>query len=106
MLVAGKKCWVASVKKWLLKNQPKEVAGSLLPIQLSLKMAPPGFPHTMLNVKRVKHNMRLAFIENLFTNREIGTGVQTKYLRERLGLTCRQDTYVRGFVIRERKLLV
>jgi hypothetical protein len=22
MLVAGKKCWVGSVKKWLLKNQP------------------------------------------------------------------------------------
>jgi hypothetical protein len=22
MLVAGKKCWVGSVKKWLFKNQP------------------------------------------------------------------------------------
>ncbi len=34
--------------------------------------APPllGFPHTMLSVKRVKDNMRLAFIEKLFTNHE------------------------------------
>jgi hypothetical protein len=29
MLAAGKKCWVRSVQKWLLKNQPKEVANSL-----------------------------------------------------------------------------
>ncbi len=41
----------------------------------------PGFPHTMLNVKKVKDNMRLAFIEKLFTNREIRTSVQTRYLR-------------------------
>jgi hypothetical protein len=54
MFVAGKKCWVRSMKKWLLKNQLEEVACSLLPIQSSLEMA---FPHTMLNVKRVKHNM-------------------------------------------------
>jgi hypothetical protein len=67
MLAAGKKCWAGSVQKWLFKNQLEEVAGSLLPIQLSLEMAPPCFPHTMLNVKRVKHNMRLAFIEKLFT---------------------------------------
>ncbi len=75
MFAAGKKCWAGSMQKWLLKNQPEKVAGSLLVIQSSLEMAPPGFPHTMLNVKRVKHNMRLAFIEKLFTNREIGTGV-------------------------------
>ncbi len=54
MFAAGKKCWVRSMKKWLLKNQLEEVACSLLPIQSSLEMA---FPHTMLNVKRVKHNM-------------------------------------------------
>jgi hypothetical protein len=42
---------------------------------------PPGFPHTMLSVERVKDNMQLAFIEKLFTNYEIGTNVQTKYLR-------------------------
>jgi hypothetical protein len=41
---------------------------------------PPSFPHTMLNVKRVKDNMRLAFIEKLFTNRKIGTSMQTRYL--------------------------
>jgi hypothetical protein len=32
---------------------------------------PPSFPHTMLSVKKVKHNMRLVFIEKLFTNRKI-----------------------------------
>ncbi len=36
---------------------------------------PLGFPHTMLSVKNVKDNMRLAFIEKLFTNREIGTNM-------------------------------
>jgi hypothetical protein len=81
MLAMGKKCWARSVKKWLLKNQPQEVAGSLFPNQPSLETAPPSFPHTMLNVKRVKHNMWLAFIEKLFTNHEIGTSVQTRYLR-------------------------
>jgi hypothetical protein len=29
----------------------------------------------------MKDNMRLAFIEKLFTNSEIGTNVQTRYLR-------------------------
>jgi hypothetical protein len=42
---------------------------------------PSNFPHTMLNVKRMKDNMWLAFIEKLFTNREIETNVQTRYLR-------------------------
>ncbi len=37
MLAAGKKCWVGSVKKWLLKHQPQEVAGSLPPVQPSLE---------------------------------------------------------------------
>jgi len=37
MLVVGKKCWVASVKKWLFKHQPQEVVGSLPPVQLSLE---------------------------------------------------------------------
>jgi hypothetical protein len=35
----------------------------------------PGFPHTMLSVKRVKDNMQLAFIEKLFTNCEIRTSL-------------------------------
>ncbi len=42
---------------------------------------PLGFPHIVLNVKRVKDNMQLAFIEKLFTNREIKISVQTRYLR-------------------------
>jgi hypothetical protein len=100
MLTARKKCWVGSVKQWLLRNQPQEVAGFLPPVQPSSEMAPQpvathafhagttqpinqearvppplGFPHTMLNVKRVKANMQLAFIEKLFTNCEIGTRV-------------------------------
>jgi hypothetical protein len=50
------------------------------PDSIVVRMAPLGFYHTMLNVKRVKHNMRLAFIEKLFSNQEIGTDVQTRYL--------------------------
>ncbi len=93
MLATGKKCWVGSVKKWLLKNQPQEVACNLLPIQLSLETAPLGFPHTMLNIKRVKHNMRLVFIEKLFTNCEIGTSVQTRYLRFK-GMSYESESYL------------
>ncbi len=80
MLTTKKKCWAGSVKKWLLKNQPQEVACFLPSIQPSLETAPTGFPHTMLSVKRVKHNMQLTFIEKLFINREIENSVQTKYL--------------------------
>jgi hypothetical protein len=54
---------------------------------------PLGFPHIMLSVKLVKDNMQLAFIEKFFTNREIGTNIQTKYL-------CFKG------VVRERKLLM
>jgi hypothetical protein len=55
--------------------------------------APPllGFPHT--NVKRVKDNMRLAFIKKLFTNREIGISVQTRYLRFR-GMSYKSENYL------------
>jgi hypothetical protein len=56
-------------------------------------MALPGFPHTMLNVKKVKHNMRLVFIERFFTNREIGTSVQTKYLRFK-GMSYESESYL------------
>jgi len=125
------------MKKWLLQNQPYEVASFLPPLQSPLEMvpklattralqagtiqlplgtvlktthihptrlvrvkgwaesqvpwcnahnvrmgaqkvgAPPpsSFPHTMLSVKRVKDNMRLAFIEKLFTNHETETNV-------------------------------
>jgi hypothetical protein len=37
MLVAGKKCWARSVKKWLLQNQPQKVAGFLPPAQSPLE---------------------------------------------------------------------
>ncbi len=47
----------------------------------------------MLNVKRVKHNMRLAFIEKLFSNREIRTGVQTRYLHFK-GMSYESENYL------------
>jgi len=53
----------------------------------------PGFPHTMLNVKRVKDNMRLTFIEKLFTNHEIGTSVQTRYLSFK-GMSYESKSYL------------
>jgi hypothetical protein len=40
MFVMGKKCWVGFVKKWLLKNQPQEVAGFMPPVQSLLETAP------------------------------------------------------------------
>jgi hypothetical protein len=46
------------------------------PINEEVGAPPPlGFSHTMLTVKMVKENMRLAFIEKFFTNCEIGTNV-------------------------------
>ncbi len=38
MLATGKKCWVGSMKEWLLKNQPQEVACFLPSVQLPLEM--------------------------------------------------------------------
>ncbi len=58
-----------------------------------IRNGPSRFPHTMLNIKRVKHNMRLAFIEKLFTNRKIGTSVQTKYLRFK-GMSYENESYL------------
>ncbi len=57
--------------------------------------APPplGFPHTMLSVKRVKDNMRLAFIKKFFTNGAIETSVQTKYLRFK-GMSYESESYL------------
>jgi hypothetical protein len=40
MLAAGKKCWVGSMRKWLFKNQPQEVASFLPPVQLPLETMP------------------------------------------------------------------
>jgi hypothetical protein len=118
MLVARKKCRTGSVKKWLLRNQPLEVASFLPLVQPSLETtpqpptthalhmgttqlinqeaeAPPplGFPHTMLSVKRVKDNMWLTFIEKLFTNHEIGTSVHTRYLHFK-GMSYESKNYL------------
>jgi hypothetical protein len=81
------------MKKWLFKNRPNEVAGSLPPIQLSLETGLPGFPHTILSVKRMKHNMRLVFIEKLFTNRKIRINMQTRYLRFK-GMLYESENYL------------
>jgi len=118
MLATGKKCWAGSVKKWLLNNQPQEMTGFLPLVQPSLQMAPqfatthviqagttqpinkeartppsPGFPHTMLSVKMVKDNMRLAFIEKLFSNCKIGTNMLTRYLRFK-GMSYESESYL------------
>jgi hypothetical protein len=37
--------------------------------------------------------MRLAFIEKLFTNREIGTSMQTRYLRFK-GMSYKNESYL------------
>jgi len=57
--------------------------------------APPplGSPHTMLSVKMVKDNMQLAFIEKFFTNREIGTSIQIKYLCFK-GMSYENESYL------------
>jgi hypothetical protein len=47
----------------------------------------------MLNVKKVKDNMRLAFIEKFFTNHEIGTNMQTRYLRFK-GMLYKSESYL------------
>jgi hypothetical protein len=57
--------------------------------------APPPLdkPHIMLNVERVKDNMRIAFIEKFFTNRAIRTNVQTRYLRFK-GMSYESENYL------------
>jgi hypothetical protein len=47
----------------------------------------------MLNVKNMKDNMRLAFIEKLFTNREIETIVHTRYLNLK-GMLYESESYL------------
>jgi hypothetical protein len=54
---------------------------------------PPSFPCTMLIVRKVMDNMRLAFIEKLFTNHEIRTNVQTRYLFFR-GMSYESKSYL------------
>ncbi len=65
------------------------------PINQEVGAPPPsGFPHTMLSVKRVKHNMQLAFIEKFFSNYKIRNQCGDKILM------------FQGYVIQEQKLLV
>ncbi len=40
MLAVGKKCWAGFMKKWLLKNQPQEVAGFIPSVQPLLETVP------------------------------------------------------------------
>jgi len=47
----------------------------------------------MLNAKKVKDNIWLAFIENLFSNHEIGTSVQTRYLLFK-GMSYESERYL------------
>jgi len=47
----------------------------------------------MLSVKRVKDNMQLAFIEKLFTNHEIRTNVQIRYLSFK-GMSYENESYL------------
>ncbi len=56
-------------------------------------LAPPGFLHTMLSVKKVKDNMRLAFIEKFITNREIKINMQTRYLHFK-GMSYKSESYL------------
>jgi hypothetical protein len=64
------------------------------PINQEAKAPPPlGFPHTMLSVKKAKDNMRLTFIEKLFTNHEIGTMVQTRHLYFK-GMSYENESYL------------
>ncbi len=66
------------------------------PINHKVGAPPPlGFPHTMLSVDWVKDNVRLLFIEKLFTNCEIETNVQTK-LYENESYLCDVATLALG----------
>jgi hypothetical protein len=64
------------------------------PINQEARPSPPSsFPLTMLSVKKMKDNMRLTFIEKLFINHEIGTSVQTRYLRFK-GMSYENESYL------------
>jgi hypothetical protein len=47
----------------------------------------------MLSEKKVKDNMRMGFIEKLFTNRKIETSVQIRYLRFK-GMSYKSESYL------------
>jgi hypothetical protein len=60
MFAVRKKCWVGSVKKWLLKNQPHEVANFLPLIQLSLETAPQLAPTHAFQAKTTQLPLKTA----------------------------------------------
>ncbi len=60
MLAAGKKCWARSMKKWLLQNQPQEVASFLPLVQLSLETTPQLATTRALQVKTVQPSLGTA----------------------------------------------
>jgi hypothetical protein len=71
----------------------KSMIGSSINQEAGPPPPPSGFPHTMLSVRKMKDNMQLAFIEKLFTNREIRTSMQTKYLRFK-GMLYESENYL------------
>jgi hypothetical protein len=75
------------------------------PTNQEVGASPPlGFPHTMLNVERVKNNLRLAFIEKLFTNRTIETNMQQDTCTSKVCHTRVIATYVTSIVFSCKKL--
>ncbi len=85
---------ITSVASWCqIYNRRPNQSGGWGPTPSKFSPHPPGFPHTMLNVKRVKDNMQQAFIEKFFTNHEIGTSVQTRYLHFK-GMSYESEKYL------------
>jgi hypothetical protein len=60
VLIEGKKCWAGFVKKWLFKNQPQEVAGSLPLVQSSLETAPQLAVTHALQVRTAQLSLEMA----------------------------------------------
>ncbi len=61
MFTMGKKCWARFAKKWLFKNQPKEVACFLLSIQQSPEMTPQFAVTCALQARTVKLLLGITF---------------------------------------------
>jgi len=151
MLVARKKCWAGSMKKWLLQNQPQEVISFLPPAQsplettlqlvvthalqagtteLLLGTVPgsthihltyltrlvqpiggrsttrgpinqevgipplPGFPHTMLNVKRVKDICDWVSLKSSLPTARLGPACKQNTCASKVCHTKAKDTCV------------
>jgi hypothetical protein len=61
MFIARKKCWAGFVRKWLLKNQPQEVAGFLPSVQSSLETMPQAAMAHAWQVGPVQPQLGMAF---------------------------------------------